>query len=162
MLVSLDNRQVFSVEKLVTLIAYFLHFKQPAVQPVWLPKSQSVCTSYMCITGMWGVHAELRGAWRLVDLIAPCCTSSQYLYPHSALPLCQQPSSRFHTLFWLAVPLVMLSPLSSHPLLYGTSTPAPTPFLSDWQPPTNDTCVSRWLFNNADKYSEYLEMTKLR
>lgn len=141
----------FSVENLVNLFHKFLYLKQSVVQPV-----SCTCAILEC--------EECR-ITRCLALSGSDCAllhlPSISLYPHSALPFCQQPSSPFHTLFWRAVPLVMLSPLSSHPLRYGTSTPAPTPFLSDGQPPTNDKCVSRWLFNNADKYRGYLEMTKI-
>lgn len=141
----------FSVKNLVNMFHKFLYLKQSVVQPV-----RCTCAILEC---------EKCGITRCLALSGSDCAllhlPSISLYPHSALPLCQQPSSPFHTLFWRAVPLVMLSPLSSHPLRYGTSTPAPTPFLSDWQPPTNDKCVSRWLFNNADQNRGDLEMKKI-
>jgi hypothetical protein len=94
-------------------------------------------------------YAVLGAKWiRLLHTAPPLNISIHILHSPSAnnppRAFIHYSGKQFHLLCY---------PLSSHPPRYGTSTPAPTPFLSDRQKPsTNDTSVSRWLFNDAVNY----------
>jgi hypothetical protein len=125
--------------------------------------SQCVCMSiclsrciFMCITGMWSVqyYAVLGAKWiRLCHSASPSISLSTF-----CIPLRQQPPHAFMHYSGKQSHLLCYPCPATPPPWYGTSTPAPTPFLSD-KPPTNDTYVRRWLFNNAVHYRDYIWTT---
>lgn len=97
-------------------------------QPVYRTVNQSV-TKLMCIIGMQRAqnYALLGAKWIGLRHAAPPLDISICIL-HS--PMTNNPPSAFIHYSGKQSHLLCY-PLSSHPPRYGTSTPAPTPFLSD-------------------------------